>query len=330
MGVVLERLERPLVVTDTGCLEANRGGGVAVETLARRVVSVDGATAHPGVVALDDLRGAASPPASPRQEGEAVLITHTSGTTGVPKLVQHSVDTISAVVSFETRKWPVAHLRSDDVCGICLSYVHLRSVTGWATVLHTTPSLVALSEPDTGQVERLFGEHQPTVVETHPNIYMTWEGLAGNAISPFADTRLFISTFDAIHPRTVRTLLDASHRRFPIWAQGWGQSEIGPATVRIYTRRSLRAAGVARRSPATSAPPFPSRPRCGSPIRRPAGRSDASGSVWWRWPRRAGASPTSVKTSATSRNVDRSGGTVVTWASGRDEVPCASWIVRST
>ncbi len=279
-GVLIDRLNRPVVVSDAETLARNQAGGVDVAALAKRVVAVGAETTRGGpatrqAVSLDELRGAPVPPAFPRGEGEPVLVTHTSGTTGVPKLVQHSVDTIGALMSFETRRWPVVHLRRRDVCGICLSYVHVRSVTGWAAVLHTVPSLVALSEPDLVNVRRLFGRHHPTIVESHPNIYMTWEGLAGDAAAPFSRTRLFISTFDAIHPRTVRTLLDASKRRLPLWAQGWGQSEIGGATVRLYTRRSLRRAGRAKSITRDVGPsiPFTTRvrithPETGVPVRR--------------------------------------------------------------
>jgi acyl-coenzyme A synthetase/AMP-(fatty) acid ligase len=274
-GVLVSRLDRPVVVTDASTLGRNRDGGVDVPALAKRAIVVDADGSAGGAISLDDLRGAPVPPSFPRQGGEPALITHTSGTTGVPKLVQHSVDTISALVSFETRRWPLVHLRSRDVCGICLSYVHARSITGWATVLHAVPSLVALSEPDPRHVTRLFGRYQPTIVETHPNIYITWEGLAADATAPFARTRLFISTFDAIHPRTVRSLLAASRRRFPLWAQGWGQSEIGGATVRLYTRRSVRRRGEARsitRNVGTGIP-FTTKvritnPETGVPVRR--------------------------------------------------------------
>ena len=59
--------------------------------------------------------------------------------------------------------------------------------------------------------------------------------------NPFRRTRLFISTYDAMHPPTIRTFLDASTRRFPVWMQGWGQTETGPLTFRFHTRGSMAA-----------------------------------------------------------------------------------------
>ena len=53
---------------------------------------------------------------------------------------------------------------------------------------------------------------------------------------PLASVRLFVNGFDAPHPRTIATLLGASRRRFPLYAQGYGQTEIGLVTGRLYTR----------------------------------------------------------------------------------------------
>ena len=61
--------------------------------------------------------------------------------------------------------------------------------------------------------------------------------LADDPREPFAGVKYFSSTFDAIHPRTIDRLLAASRRRFPVFAQLYGQSETGPIVARSYTRR---------------------------------------------------------------------------------------------
>ena len=38
---------------------------------------------------------------------------------------------------------------------------------------------------------------------------------------------------------SARQFLASSRRRFPVWMQGWGQSETGPLTFRFFTRRAL-------------------------------------------------------------------------------------------
>jgi acyl-coenzyme A synthetase/AMP-(fatty) acid ligase len=56
--------------------------------------------------------------------------------------------------------------------------------------------------------------------------------------------KYFSSTFDALHPRTVHRLLRASTHRRPLFAQLYGQSEVGPAVGRLFTRkRTLKTDG---------------------------------------------------------------------------------------
>ncbi|RBL86798.1 long-chain acyl-CoA synthetase, partial [Streptomyces cavourensis] len=54
---------------------------------------------------------------------------------------------------------------------------------------------------------------------------------------PLSNVKYFSSTFDAIHPRTVHTLLGASRRKLPLFAQAYGQSEVGPIAARTYSRK---------------------------------------------------------------------------------------------
>ena len=87
--------------------------------------------------------------------------------------------------------------------------------------------------------------------------------------NPFRRVRLYVSTFDAMHPPAVRTFLHATRHRHPVWMQGWGQSETGPLTFRFLTRRALAAdPASAIRPPATWA----ARCRCRTRLqrRRPA------------------------------------------------------------
>jgi acyl-coenzyme A synthetase/AMP-(fatty) acid ligase len=95
---------------------------------------------------------------------------------------------------------------------------------------------------DSGPKEtaELFARHRPGFIEALPGAFLDWEGLADDPREPFASVKYFSSTFDAIHPRTVRRLLDSSERRAPQFFQIYGQSEVGPAVGRPYFRGSLR------------------------------------------------------------------------------------------
>jgi acyl-coenzyme A synthetase/AMP-(fatty) acid ligase len=79
--------------------------------------------------------------------------------------------------------------------------------------------------------------------------------MAAKPDSPFSGVRLYISTYDAIHPPAVRAFLAASTRPRAAFMHGWGQSETGPLTLRFFTRRALAARG--HRHPTTRSQGLP-------------------------------------------------------------------------
>jgi acyl-coenzyme A synthetase/AMP-(fatty) acid ligase len=195
-----------------------------------------------GAVTVEELRGASVPVADPRPDSEPMICTHTSGTTGVPKLVVHSADTIVGVNSkLETAKIPFLSTRPDDVIAACVAWVHIRSIT-WAVGQLALPpaEAVVLADTDPDNAVRVLREHPPTTLEACPNIFQRWEGIPVAHPELFERVRAYISTFDAIHPRTIRTFLAASRRRGAVWGQSWGQSEVGPVSLGVYTRRKIR------------------------------------------------------------------------------------------
>ncbi|HEV7806229.1 MAG TPA: class I adenylate-forming enzyme family protein [Solirubrobacteraceae bacterium] len=253
-ATLLERLDRPVLVTDRARLSSCGLDAERLRRLTRRTIVVDAGASSEGVLALDDVRGGSAPPPAYRGSDEAMVIAHTSGTTGIPKLVQHSANTIRLLSRVETEPWPVLGISSDDCAVVCNPYSHARFTTMLTAVTTICPKLVFLSEPAIDAARPLIAEHRPTIVEAPPNAFLYWESMAAEAPSPFAHVRMYANTFDAIHVRTVRAFLEASRRRFPVWVQGWGQSEAGPVTVAIYTRRSVRRS---RRRPVTQNVGFP-------------------------------------------------------------------------
>lgn len=234
-AVLLQRLEAAALVTDERSLAALRATGVPDERLARAIVVVDGRPA--GAICLDDLRGGAVPDAAPAGTDEAVVITHTSGTTGVPKLTMHTGRSVFAHAGVQARALRLLGLR--EPAAVCISWTHIRASGGLATVFAMGLRLGALTDPEPGAASAALQRIRPGLLEAHPNILMLWEQLAADPARPLAGVRFFASTFDAIHPRTIRTLLGASKRRGAVFVQGYGQSETGPATLKLYTRRLL-------------------------------------------------------------------------------------------
>jgi len=223
----------------------DRAAQAGVELVGSGVVTLLAAAKEdvaPGSVTVDGLRGVPVPPANPRPDHEPMICTHTSGTTGVPKLVAHSGFTLLGVLTkLETMPLPGLSIRPDDVSASCIAFVHGRSITWTNAQLRRPPAkVVVLSDPNPDSVVRMLAEHRPTTLEACPNIFQRWEHLATERPELFERVRAFVSTFDAIHPRTVRTFLDASRRRGVVWGQSWGQSEVGPVSLGVYTRRKMR------------------------------------------------------------------------------------------
>lgn len=232
IGALLDRLDRPHLLADEDRLDAL--DGVPVADLARLVI-VTGAP-RPGAVQLAGLAG--SPRAEPVLQGpdEPALITHTSGTTGLPKLVVHTPRTM------RTRLRPqlvlLALQRKRETVAIHVPFGHSRNFAAMAICLSRAMPVLLVNDPDPDRVGRFFAEHKPGLIEALPGSFLAWEGLADDPRRPFASVKYFSSTFDAIHPRTISRLLGSSRRRVPMFFQIYGQSEVGPAIGRPYFRRS--------------------------------------------------------------------------------------------
>ncbi|HJE61392.1 MAG TPA: acyl--CoA ligase [Nocardiopsis listeri] len=247
LATLLRRAEPALLVTDTALLRGARDAGHDPSLHAARTLVVDGAVE--GALTLDDVRGGSAP--SPRRPhlDAPLAIMHTSGTTGTPKLAVHSTRTIMRrLAGFESHRWPILGSRRDDTVTSSISFAHGRALAWTAGVLWLSPYAISvITSPDLEEAGPALRLHRPTVLEAQPATLARWQRHLDQEgpREGLRNVRLFVSTFDAVHPSTVRTFLDASERRAPVWMQGWGQSETGPLTFRFLTRRSLsRRQGV--------------------------------------------------------------------------------------
>ncbi|MCC9309451.1 acyl--CoA ligase [Kitasatospora sp. RB6PN24] len=232
LGVLLARLRPELLLSDRATL------ALAADRPAVRTLCLDGAA--PGCTDLADLLGGAVPAVHRRTDDQPLVIMHTSGTTGVPKLVVHSTRSlVRRITGFEARRWPVVSVRPEDTAASAVSFAHGRAVSWTISAFWGRPRTALLLADSGPAAVQLLREHPPTLMEALPATYQQWQSLAAGPDGPFTAMRLFISTFDAVHPPTVRTFLQASSRRHPVWLQGWGQSETGPLSFRFLTRRSL-------------------------------------------------------------------------------------------
>ncbi|MEU5098297.1 AMP-binding protein [Streptomyces sp. NPDC020996] len=228
---LVRRVNQPYLITDQDKLDHHLPADIAGRT--QGVLLAAGR--HERATALADLAGAPRVDPVTMSPDHPVLITHTSGTTGIPKLAVHTNRTFQAryrpqasVVRLIDKREPVA---------MHMSFVHSRLFTAMPISLLQGHPLIMLRDDEPAAVAELFTRVRPGIVETHPNTLLRWEVLADDPRRPLAHVKYFSSTFDAIHPRTVATMLRASERRNPRYAQIYGQSEVGPVAARTYTDR---------------------------------------------------------------------------------------------
>ncbi len=224
VGILLGRLDRPMLVTDASTLSGLMEDTDIARLTSERVLA--------GGLADQSVTGRATPVRL--HPDEPAMITHSSGTTDVPKLAVHCARALwNRLVPQKVMALPVR----GETAAFCMSFVHSRFYHALGTFLSGGSRLLLLADPDPAAVGPLLARWQPGVVETHPNTFVLWEDLADAPGAPLRNVRCFSSTFDALHPRTVRRLLGASQRRGKYLMQLYGQSETGPVSVRVFTER---------------------------------------------------------------------------------------------
>jgi acyl-coenzyme A synthetase/AMP-(fatty) acid ligase len=237
VDALLRRLDRPHLITDDDKLSGDLAGLSLYET-AGRIITVD--RGGEGGISLADLAG------SPHREpvllhaDHPALMTHTSGTTGVPKLVVHTARSLQGRLRPQTGL--ASLIRTRETYAVHLSYVHSRMYMALAVALSKGMPVVVLNDGSPRHAADVFARTRPGFVETHPNSFMEWEELADDPRGPLSNVKYFNGTFDALHPPTMRKLLTASRRRNPLFFQFYGQSECGPLVGRWYTVKNVHKA----------------------------------------------------------------------------------------
>jgi acyl-coenzyme A synthetase/AMP-(fatty) acid ligase len=231
------RLRSRALVTDTATWSEGVLSELDREQLPETVLAVDGDPL--GAAPMPPPGGPPKAPVQPHSLEDPAVITHTSGTTGTPKLVVQTARSFAEVVALSVRGPKLMRMR--ETVGIHLAFTHWRSTTGAAGLLLAGWPAVVLSEADPETAGDLFERHHPGLIESHPNTLIQWQGLAERG-GAFDNVRLFSSTFDAAHYSVIERLVASSRRRDAMYLQTYGQSETGPITMRPYPRRMLERA----------------------------------------------------------------------------------------
>lgn len=232
INILLERLQAKFIITDPDVAKYAR-----LDAARLRALSITAIADIDGGIPVGDLWGGAVPSPSPLKDDEPMLITHTSSTTGVSKLADCTAKGVSFNAMLES-VFPGFHT-ADELFASAISHVHVRAaITQMASFSRGTP-LLGIGKPDDDTIMRLFPRYRPTILESHPNNFMGWEHLIDDPSEPFSSIRLYFNSFDAMHPRTIQALLDASKRDHPVWLQCYGMTETQVVSVRPYTRGSF-------------------------------------------------------------------------------------------
>ncbi|AZM50208.1 long-chain fatty acid--CoA ligase [Streptomyces sp. WAC 06738] len=171
-----------------------------------------------------------------RSPDSPYLVTHTSGTTGVPKLAVHTRASFYQQSVIQTRMLRLLRLRG--YAAFATSPVHIRTLSALLTGITAGVSLLILGSEQPDSVREQLERWRPEYLETHPNTFVTWEDLAD--AGAMSSVRVFLATFDATHPRTVDRLLAGSRRRLAVFMEVYAQSEVGPIAFHVRTRRRRR------------------------------------------------------------------------------------------
>ena len=247
LATLLQRLENPYLVTDAQTVAA-KPIDPELTALTTRTVVLDDLPKRTDIRQWQDLTDSQRPPVALRDPDQPQVITHTSGTTGAPKLVMHSAASLYALALPEAERWPF-WLNTNDTIAFCNPYSHQRMMTALLALAAVTPTIIFLSDPADPAVRDMLVHHKPTFVETLPNGFLHWEPLTKDPAKPFARVKVYVSSFDGIHTRTVRAFLHASQRLCPLWVQAWSQTEAGSVAIRPYIRSVVRKVG--KRPPPT-------------------------------------------------------------------------------
>ncbi|MBJ8325111.1 AMP-binding protein [Streptococcus pacificus] len=176
-------------------------------------------------------------PAKLLAEDVIQYITHTSGTTGVPKLICHSGQSMGWRVAWQETIFEKMAKR--NLLAFHISPVHSRYNIGFSSAMELGFPVMPLSRAKTDSISVMLKKYQPMALETHPNNFIQWARLAKKEPELFSSIRYYHSTFDAINLGTLETFLEASHSQNPVFMQVYGQSECGPMILRYHRLETI-------------------------------------------------------------------------------------------
>ncbi|MEG0254708.1 MAG: acyl-CoA synthetase [Vagococcus sp.] len=165
-------------------------------------------------------------------------MTHTSGTTGIPKLIAHSANSMGWRTKWQKSVFDL--MPEKKLVAFHISPVHSRFNIGISSLMSKGFPILWIGSSQQDDLEQTLSRFHPYALETHPNDFVQWSNLVKEHPHLFTSFTYFHSTFDAINKGTMEIFLNASTAKRPVFMQVYGQSECGPMIMRFHTRDSIK------------------------------------------------------------------------------------------
>jgi acyl-coenzyme A synthetase/AMP-(fatty) acid ligase len=223
--VFVERLEDPYIIFD--------------EETEARVADVKNSSSNKQIAVRNLLLQSAEPVAQTELPHDQIsYMTHTSGTTGIPKLICHSANSMGWRTKWQRTVF--TKIAEKELVAFHISPVHSRFNIGISSLMAMGFPMMPLASANGPHVVRMLKENPPIALETHPNNFVQWRFVAEEHPEAFAGIRYYHSTFDAINNQTMATFLETSATKEAIFLQVYGQSECGPMILKAHTLDSIK------------------------------------------------------------------------------------------
>lgn len=227
MSVLSERLDSPWIIFDEETAEVVSDTRVKEKV---RALSVSDLVATPVNAEVSQVF----------LEPSAIsYITHPSGTTGIPKLIAHSSESMGWRTKWQKNVFDL--IPEKKLMGFHISPVHSRFNIGISSAVAKGFPLLNISRLGEEDVAATLNKFKPYALETHPNNFVRWSRLAIKQPEVFSETKYFHSTFDAINRGTMARFLDASNYQDAKFMQVYGQSECGPMIFKFHDKVSVKS-----------------------------------------------------------------------------------------
>lgn len=226
LTIMCQRLEEPWLIYDK--ITASRAPEVSSIEINK-------------LIELEKLTQLSEAPLVPQESlalDDISYMTHTSGTTGIPKLIAHSAQSMGWRTKWQRNVFDL--MPEKRLVAFHISPVHSRFNIGISSLMSKGFPLLWIGNAEIEAVTSTLTHYQPYALETHPNNFVQWSRLAKEKPELFASFNYYHSTFDAINKGTMAIFLEASSAVKPVFMQVYGQSECGPMIMRFHTLESIK------------------------------------------------------------------------------------------